>query len=248
MINLTNTGKMYNVSGRREPSIFNSITGRNKSSILWAVKDINLSIGAGEFVGLIGENGSGKTTLLRLIAGITAPTTGKVSIKGEVASLLELGITFHPELTARENIYLYGVVMGLTRPEIDDRLGKIVDLAGIGRFLDTRLAELSTGMCVRLAFAIAMHSDAPIILIDEALAVGDINFGKRCMDVFQRLRSEKRTVVIAGHDLNNIGRLCDRVALLEKGRLIAFGKPSLTIKKYREMMDRKNASRRRQRR
>jgi len=243
MIELKNAGKMYDVSGRNNPSIFSSIIGRNNSSnspSLWAVRNISLNIGMGEFVGIIGENGSGKTTLLRLIAGITKPTTGKVRIKGEVASLLELGITFQPELTARENIYLYGVVMGLTRPEIGDRLGRITGLAGIGKFLDTRLAELSTGMCVRLAFAIAMHSDSPIILIDEALAVGDINFEKRCMDVFSRLRAERRTVVIAGHDINNIERLCDRVALLEKGRLVAVGKPKKIIKIYKRMMGKKS--------
>lgn len=240
MIELTNAGKMYDVSSRRNSSLFNTLAGRDKISILWALKGINLSIGMGEFVGIIGENGSGKTTLLRLIAGITKPTKGKVKIRGEVASLLELGITFQPELTARENIFLYGVVMGLTRPEIYDRLGRIIELAGIGKFLDTRLAELSTGMCVRLAFAIAMNSDAPIILIDEALAVGDINFEKRCMDVFNRLRAERRTVVIAGHDIGNIERLCDRVALLEKGKLVAIGKPKKIIKRYRSMMGRKS--------
>ena len=240
MIEIRNVGKMYAVSGSRNPSIFNKITGRNKSFSLWAIRNVSLGIRMGEFFGIIGENGSGKTTLLRLIAGITKPTKGKVKIRGEVASLLELGITFQPELTARENIYLYGVVMGLTRPEINDRLERIVELAGIGKFLDTRLAELSTGMCVRLAFAIAMHSDAQILLIDEALAVGDINFEKRCMDVFQRLRAERRTVVIAGHDIGNIERLCDRVALLEKGKLIALGKPKKIIKKYKSMMGKKN--------
>lgn len=240
MIELTGAGKMYSVSGRGEPGIFNSLIGRNKSSSLWAVKDVNLNIKVGEFVGIIGENGSGKTTLLRIIAGITKPTTGSIKVKGEVASLLELGITFQPELTVRENIYLYGVVMGLTRPEVDKRIRKIVELAGIDRFLSTKLGELSTGMCVRLAFAIAMHSDAPIILIDEALAVGDINFEKRCMDVFNRLRAERRTVVIAGHDITNIERLCDRVALLEKGRLVAIGKPKKIIKKYKIMMGNKS--------
>lgn len=236
MIELKKIGKQYRVGSRKNESLFDTLVGRNSYFSLWALRNINFKIKKGECVGVIGENGSGKTTLLKVIGGITTPTKGSVHIRGDTVSLLELGLNFQPELTGRENAYLYASVMGMTRSEIDRKLNNIISFSGLHKFIDAKLASYSFGMCVRLAFAVAMQTDADIMLVDEVIAVGDINFKRKCMKAFERLKKEGRTMLIATHDISIIERFCDKTIMLDKGKVLDFGKTGYILKKYEAMM------------
>jgi len=207
--------------------------GRNHSSReeLWALQDISLSVEPGETVGLIGPNGSGKSTALKLISRILEPTSGAVSVNGRVSALLELGAGFHPDLTGRENIFLNGSVLGLSGKEMRQRFAEIVDFSELGRFIDMPLKHYSSGMQMRLGFAIAIHVDPDVLLIDEVLAVGDETFQRKCLNRINQFRRQKVAIVFVSHDLQAVRQLCHRVLWLEEGRLMGAGLA-------REMVDR----------
>lgn len=199
----------------------------------WALRNVGFEIQRGDRVGIIGRNGAGKSTLLKILSRITEPTLGKVSIKGRVASLLEVGTGFHPELTGRENIYLNGAILGMSKAEIANRFDEIVAFAEVERFLDTPVKRYSSGMYVRLAFAVAAHLEPEIFIVDEVLAVGDAQFQKKCMGKM-RERDEERTILFVSHNLNAVRTLCNKVLLMENGKIAAFGDTSEMIGKYME--------------
>jgi len=205
---------------------------RSAADYLWAVRDVNLEIRQGEVVGLIGRNGAGKTTLLKLLSRITRPTTGYAEIRGRVGSLLEVGTGFHPELTGRENIYLSGAILGMSRREIGRKYEAIVAFAGVERFIDTPLKHYSSGMQMRLAFAVAAHLEPEILLVDEVLAVGDLEFQKKCIGKMQEVSESGRTIVFVSHQMNQIRRLCQRVYWLENGQIHKTGPAALILGAY----------------
>lgn len=185
----------------------------------WALKDVSFDVMPGDRVGVIGRNGAGKSTLLKLLSRITKPTTGRITLRGRVASLLEVGTGFHPELTGRENIFLNGAILGMGRVEVRNKFDEIVDFAGVEKFLDTPVKRYSSGMYVRLAFAVAAHLEPEILIVDEVLAVGDAEFQKRCLTRMGELSSHGRTILFVTHNLNAMLSLCNRGILLEKGEL-----------------------------
>jgi len=203
----------------------------------WALRDINFSIGAGSTVGLMGSNGSGKSTLLKVIGSIIQPTTGLVLRRGRLAALLELGAGFHPELTGRENVYLNAAILGMTRQETERHFDAIVDFSGIEDFIDTQVKFYSSGMYVRLAFAVAVHVDPDLLLVDEVLAVGDEPFQRKCMDKIRSFQEEGRTIVLVSHSAEQVGDLCDRAILLSGGRMRFDGAPREAIRELRAGFD-----------
>lgn len=198
----------------------------------WALKDINFEIKQGERVGIIGRNGAGKSTLLKVLSRITEPTTGRIRQKGRVANLLEVGTGFHPELSGRENIFLNGAVLGMTKKEIHSKFDEIVYFSGVEKFLDTPVKRYSSGMYVRLAFSVAAHLEPDILIVDEVLAVGDAAFQKKCLGKMEEVGREGRTVIFVSHNLGAIRQLCARGVLLDKGRIGFDGLTGETIKKY----------------
>ncbi|BAS67689.1 ABC transporter ATP-binding protein [Bathymodiolus septemdierum thioautotrophic gill symbiont] len=190
----------------------------------WALKDINFEINQGDRVGIIGPNGAGKSTLLKVLSRITEPTVGKISIKGKIASLLEVGTGFHPELTGRENIFLNGAILGMSRQEIKLKFDEIVDFSGVEKFLDTPVKRYSSGMYVRLAFAVAAHLEPEILIIDEVLAVGDVEFQEKCLGKMKDVSKEGRTILFVSHNMNAIEELCNHAILIDKGKLVEKNK------------------------
>lgn len=207
-------------------------TRRAEERTLWALRGVGLEIGAGETVGVIGRNGAGKSTLLKVLSGITPPSEGRAEVRGRVASLLEVGTGFHPELTGRENIFLSGAVLGMRKGEIRQKLDEIVDFAGVDRFLDTPVKRYSSGMYLRLAFSVAAHLEPEVLLVDEVLAVGDAEFQRRCLGRMTDIGSRGRTVVFVSHSMPAILRLCERVILLDRGGVVADGPPPEVIRTY----------------
>lgn len=198
-----------------------------------AVSDINLEINRGEKVGIIGHNGAGKTTLLKLISRITAPTAGSIILDGRVASMLEVGTGFHPELTGRENIYMNGAILGMTKKEIDERIEQIIDFSEIKEFIDTPVKRYSSGMYVKLAFSVAAHLDCEIMITDEILSVGDVEFQQKCIEKMRSVAEENgRTVLCVSHNMSTVRRLCDRVVVLEKGKIVFDGETESGIEFY----------------
>ncbi len=200
----------------------------------WALKNISFDIKKGDCVGIIGYNGAGKSTLLKILSRITEPTTGKVRIYGLVASLLEVGTGFHPELTGRENIFLNGAILGMKKTEIRNKLDEIVSFSGVEKFLDTPVKRFSSGMYVRLAFAVAAHLEPEILLVDEVLSVGDISFQKKCIGKMGDIVSTGRTVLFVSHNMNAIRNLCERAIWIDKGQIIEFGSAQEVVKVYEE--------------
>jgi len=198
----------------------------------WALKEISFKLEHGESLGIIGPNGSGKSTLLKLIAHIMEPDRGAIKTDGSMASVLELGIGFHGDLTARENTLVYGVIMGLQRSEMRKRTEAILDFAGLMRFQDAKLRSLSSGMQVRLAFSIAIQTEADILLVDEALAVGDIEFQQKCLDKFREFKKEGRSIVLVSHSMDLIRGFCERTLYLLNGETRAFGSSEEAINQY----------------
>jgi lipopolysaccharide transport system ATP-binding protein len=205
---------------------------RHDAETIRALDDLSLEINGGEVVGIIGRNGAGKSTLLKILARITEPTSGVVRIRGRVGSLLEVGTGFHPELTGRENIYLSGAVLGMKKAEIDARFDEIVAFAETEKFLDTPLKRYSSGMYVRLAFAVAAHLDPAILIVDEVLAVGDARFQRKCLNKLEVIGRERRTVLFVSHNMQAITRLCDRVVLLDEGRVLRDGASHQVVGAY----------------
>lgn len=205
----------------------------NTREEFWALKDINFEIKQGERVGIIGRNGAGKSTLLKVLSRITEPTTGRLTIKGRVASLLEVGTGFHPELTGRENIFLNGAILGMGREEIKRKFDEIVEFAEVERFLDTPVKRYSSGMYVRLAFAVAAHLEPEILVVDEVLAVGDAQFQKKCLGKMEHaVAKEGKTIIIVSHNLPVINNLCSRCLLIHKGKIIIDGSVDKAIEGY----------------
>jgi lipopolysaccharide transport system ATP-binding protein len=201
---------------------------------LWALKDISFTVEQGEVLGIIGKNGAGKSTLLKILSRVTAPTTGRVRVKGSIASLLEVGTGFHPELTGRENIYLNGAILGMGRSEIDCKFDEIVDFSEVEKFIDTPVKRYSSGMYVRLAFAVAAHLDPEILVVDEVLAVGDAAFQKKCLGKMGEVAKEGRTVLFVSHNMGSIRRLCERTIVIDKGNIDFDGNTNVVINSYLE--------------
>lgn len=199
---------------------------------VWALNDVTFSIQRGEVLGLIGRNGAGKSTLLKILSRITYPTTGNVAVRGSVASLLEVGTGFHEELTGLENIYFSGSILGMPKSRIDAKLDAIVEFAGVSRFIDTPIKRYSSGMRVRLGFAVAAHLEADVLLVDEVLAVGDGEFQKKCLQAMNDLRDSERTVIFVSHNLAAVEHLCSRAIWIDEGRLRTDGKPAEVIAAY----------------
>jgi lipopolysaccharide transport system ATP-binding protein len=209
----------------------------------WALRDIGFEIKQGDRLGIIGKNGAGKSTLLKVLSRITEPTSGRVSIKGRVASLLEVGTGFHPELTGRENIYLNGAILGMTKSEIKRKFDEIVAFAEVDRFLDTPVKRYSSGMYVRLAFAIAAHLEPEILVIDEVLAVGDVQFQKKCLGKMEDVSAkEGRTVLFVSHDMSAVKALCNQVILLANGQIVSKGEVEQQIANYLDLHFRNKSS------
>ncbi|KQU66329.1 ABC transporter ATP-binding protein [Phycicoccus sp. Root101] len=202
-------------------SVVWALQGRARRDEFTALHPVELTIGRGESVALLGRNGSGKSTLLKLVAGVMAPDTGEVRVRGRLAGLLEVGAGFHPDLTGRENVYLNASILGVERARIEERFDDIVAFADIGPFLDTQVRFYSSGMFLRLAFAVAVHTEPDVFLVDEILAVGDEAFRAKCLDRIELLRAQGRTLVVVSHDLPLVERLCDRGVVLDRGHLVA---------------------------
>ena len=240
-------GKQYRVRGfsRINPSLGEAVVNAAKSSfgrrngntevhndLLWVLKDVSFQVLPGEVVGIIGRNGAGKSTLLKILSRIIKPTTGEVDIYGRVGSLLEIGTGFHPELTGRENVYLNGAIIGMGRGEIKRKFEEIVAFAEIERFLETPVKYYSSGMYLRLAFAVAVHFEPEILILDEVLAVGDAAFREKCQVKMREVSGEGRTVFYVSHDLTSIQQLCGRALLIESGHLIDEGEPRSVTANY----------------
>ncbi|KDA06608.1 ABC transporter [Microbacterium sp. CH12i] len=210
--------------------------GRRHRQDFWGLSDVSLGINAGMTIGLIGHNGSGKSTLLKVLGGIIQPTEGTVEQRGRVAALLELGAGFHPDLTGRENVFLNGSVLGLSNEEIEEQFAAIHEFSGVGEFINTQVKFYSSGMYVRLAFAIAVHTDPDILLVDEVLAVGDEQFQEKCLAKIRDFQAEGRTIIIVSHALDQISSLCDRVIVMDKGKLVYDGIPVTAIERFRELL------------
>jgi lipopolysaccharide transport system ATP-binding protein len=220
-------------SGKLKKPVVTAIESRQ---YIWALRDINFEVYQGEVLGLIGKNGAGKSTLLKIISRITLPTTGRISGNGRIASLLEVGTGFHSELTGRENIYLNGHIMGMKKKEIDRKFDEIIDFSGVSRFLDTPVKRYSSGMYVRLAFAVAAHLDPEILVIDEVLAVGDAEFQQKCMAKIKSIAQEGgKTILFVSHNIQTIRNVCNRALVLEKGKIIASGEPDSVLASYSNM-------------
>jgi ABC-type polysaccharide/polyol phosphate transport system ATPase subunit len=233
-ISLNHVSKRYFVqNGTRQRSIGWPRLQRKEE--MWALRDISFEVQEGESLGIIGNNGAGKSTLLKLLSRITAPTSGEIRIRGRLSALIEVGSGFHPELTGRENIFLNGSMLGMTRSEITRKVESIVEFAGVSEYIDVPVKRYSSGMYVRLGFSIAAHLDPDILLLDEVLAVGDIVFQTKCLDLISRLREEGRTIVLISHDLAAIQRLCDRALLLHRGQLEMEGNPTDVVDHYQKM-------------
>lgn len=203
-----------------------------RGDLIWALRDVTFDVGEGEIVGIVGSNGAGKSTLLKILSRITAPTSGVVKLKGKVGSLLEVGTGFHPELTGRENIFLNGAILGMRSSETESKYEEIVEFSGVEKFIDTPVKRYSSGMRVRLAFAVAAHLEPEILLVDEVLAVGDAAFQKRCIGKMGEVTRLGRTVLFVSHDMSAISALCQRVILLDQGRIVADGETEPTIDAY----------------
>ncbi|MEK9772067.1 MAG: ABC transporter ATP-binding protein [Opitutae bacterium] len=203
----------------------------------WALHDLNFEIPQGEVVGLIGANGSGKSTLLKILSRITEPSEGEVKVRGKVASLLEVGTGFHPELTGRENVYVNGAILGMTRREVDKKFDEIVDFAGVTDFIDTPIKRYSSGMTVRLGFAVAAHLDPDILIVDEVLAVGDLRFQNRCINQMQKIAQSGKTVLFVSHQMATVENLCKSAFLLDRGKIIYSGFSGEVINEYRKTMN-----------
>lgn len=239
VISVSGVSKRFTVrkdSSLKERVVTLGRAGRQHRQDFWGLSDVSLDIAAGTTIGLIGHNGSGKSTLLKVLGGILQPTQGTVTQRGRVAALLELGAGFHPDLTGRENVYLNGSVLGLSQDEVTAQFNEILEFSGVGDFIDTQVKFYSSGMYVRLAFAIAVHTDPDILLVDEVLAVGDEQFQEKCLAKIRDFQSEGRTIIIVSHALDQISSLCDRVVVMDKGKLVYDGIPVTAIERFRKLL------------
>ncbi len=240
----------HRIRGKEDPysvvgQINDRTAGRNSAEAdrdyVWALKDICLDVQQGEILGIIGRNGAGKSTLLKILSKITAPTRGVIRTRGRIASLLEVGTGFHPELTGRENIYLNGAILGMKRREITEQLDDIADFSGCSRYLDTPVKRYSSGMLVRLGFAVAAHLRCEILIVDEVLAVGDFEFQKACISRMEDIGQEGRTILLVSHNLSTITSLASRCCLLVQGEIAACGSPADVVARYTQLLSEQKA-------
>jgi len=245
VVQVENLGKSYRLgtisSGTLRDDIIRLFTGKHpeldgkrvKNETVWALQDLNFEIQKGDAVGIVGKNGAGKSTLLKILSRTTAPTTGHIRIKGKIASLLEVGTGFHPELTGRENIFLNGAIMGMTKKDIKGKFDEIVEFSGVSRYIDTPVKRYSSGMYVRLAFAVAAHLESEIMIIDEVLAVGDIDFQKKCLAKMSEVTQKQgRTVLFVSHNMSSVKALCNTGIFLESGRMKQIGSVNEVVQAY----------------
>lgn len=234
-IEVKNLWKRFILPHEKKTTVFEMLTKLHKKTTyeeFWALREINFSVAKGESFGIIGENGSGKTTLLNLITNVIRPTKGEIHVNGRLTAFLELGVGFHPDMTVKENVYLYGALMGMSDKELDSKFHQIIKFADLEKFVDAKLKNLSSGMQVRLAFSTAAQTNPEILLVDEVLAVGDLEFQQKCFEKFMEFRKKGVTLVIVSHDMNAIAKFCDTVMLLHQGRQIATGNPKEVIDLY----------------
>ena len=240
-IKVENLGKKYELGVIGAGTLYHTLWGyidmlkgnnRANKEIFWALKNLNFNIKQGEVVGIVGKNGAGKSTLLKVLSRITEPTNGKITINGRVASLLEVGTGFHPELTGRENIFLNGAILGMRKVEIRRKFDEIVEFSGVQKFIDTPVKRYSSGMYVRLAFAVAAHLEPEVLIIDEVLSVGDAEFQRKCLGKIHEVSQKGRTVLFVSHNMDAVNSLCDRAILLEKGQIIDQGSTKNIVNKY----------------
>lgn len=234
----------HRVRGKEDPYLkvgdVNDRTSKGSSDLVWALRDINFEVKQGEVLGIIGKNGAGKSTLLKILSRVTSPTVGEIKVKGRIASLLEVGTGFHPELTGKENIFLNGAILGMTKQEIRKKFDEIVDFSGVERYIDTPVKRYSSGMYVRLAFAVAAHLEPEILIVDEVLAVGDAEFQKKCLGKMKDVSGQGRTVLFVSHNMTAVKQLCTSCLFLANGTMIESGSPAKIIDKYLfEGMDKK---------
>ena len=240
-INFDHVSKRYRVyreseNGSPNPSRLRRLLLRSGSTKdFWAVNDVSFSVARGEALGIIGHNGAGKSTILKLLYNITRPTRGEITIDGKLSALIEVASGFHPDLTGRENVYLNGSLLGMRRAEITRKLASIVDFAGVAPFIDMPVKRYSTGMYLRLGFAIAAHLEADILLLDEVLAVGDANFQAKCINRVTELKEAGKTIVFVSHNLSAVESLCDRALLLDHGQVVTSGPPKRVIAEYEQL-------------
>ncbi len=236
VIEARDVSKCFRLSRSAGNTLKSTVLGvfrRGKREPFWAVKDVSFSVREGEVLGLIGSNGAGKSTLLSLLAGTKMVTSGSVRVEGSVSSLLELGAGFHPDLTGRENVFLNGAIMGLSRAQMQDRLDAIVDFAELSQFIDQPVRHYSSGMYVRLGFAVAVEVDPDVLLIDEVLAVGDVGFQRKCLEKMKEFRRRGKTMLIISHDLATVQEISDRILVLDQGRVLHWGAPGESVGRYR---------------
>jgi lipopolysaccharide transport system ATP-binding protein len=236
MIILEQVNKVFLLPHDRKSTLrqrFVSIFQKSTYEKLYALRDVSLKINEGEFLGIIGKNGSGKSTLLKLVAKVLEPTSGTISVTGNVAPFLELGVGFQGDLTVKDNVFLYGALLGMGRTQIMEKYDRIIDFSGLERFVDAKLKNLSSGMQVRLGFSITVAVENPILLVDEVLAVGDIDFQQKCYDTFRSFKKNGRTILFVSHDLEAVEKFCDRVILLENGCVRNIDSSQKTIAIYK---------------
>jgi len=235
MIRIENVSKIFRLPHEKSTTIFEQIISFFYTNLKYerfhALRNINLTVNNGEFIGIVGNNGSGKSTLLKIITKILVPTSGKIQSEGRIAAFIELGVGFQNELTARENVFLYGAIMGLSRKDIERKYDNIVDFAGVRKFMDTKMKNFSSGMRVRLAFSTAIQTNPDVLVLDEIMAVGDQDFQKKCYDVFKEFGKSGKTIILASHDLDLI-RACDKTLYLNNGKQIMFDKTDIVLKRY----------------
>jgi lipopolysaccharide transport system ATP-binding protein len=240
MITFEQVNKIFLLPHDRKATLrqrFVSIFQKNTYEQLYALRDVNLKVNEGEFLGIIGKNGSGKSTLLKLIAKVLVPTSGTISVNENVAPFLELGIGFQRDLTVKDNVFFYGALLGMSRRQITEKYGQIIDFAGLERFVDAKLKNLSSGMQVRLGFSITVAVESPILLVDEVLAVGDFDFQQKCYDTFRNFKKMGKTILFVSHDLDAIEKFSDRVVLLKKGRIENYGVSRDVVSAYKATAD-----------
>jgi lipopolysaccharide transport system ATP-binding protein len=232
---LSDNKKLLTNNQKSIPNNRQQITDNSsQSDVIWALKDVSFEVKQGDVVGIIGRNGSGKSTLLKILSRITEPTSGEVKLHGRVSSLLEVGTGFHPELTGRENIYLNGAILGMRKKEIENKFDEIVDFAEIEKFIDTPVKRYSSGMYVRLAFAVAAHLEPEILIVDEVLSVGDIQFQKKCLSKMENVANDGKTLLLVSHNLPTILSMSNEVLLLDAGRVIEYGSPYQVARIYQD--------------
>lgn len=221
---------LYKFDDINPNAAFNSDS--NSSDIFWALRDVSFTVKKGEVLGVIGRNGAGKSTLLKILSRITDPTTGRAEIRGKISSLLEVGTGFHPELTGRENVFLNGTVLGMKKKEIDSKFDEIIDFSGVEKFIDTPVKRYSSGMKVRLAFAVAAHLEPEILIIDEVLAVGDAEFQQKCLGKMKSMSKSGRTVLFVSHNMGAVNQLCSSSIMIEKGTVVSEGPSKEIVQQY----------------